>query len=303
MDLFLPTTLLTLVLSAGLTEPQPPPDCEASRSLLELGPEPTDHLPVVCITPGLVTALLFGSPIIPASVVLRGEAHFEPLEPGSHHLVLLPRDTLQPGTRLELELRFEDGASPSHVTLTLLVHPARLLRQVRVERRGHTVEFYQQRAEQAQAEAQRYQEALSRLQTQSQGEQGLRGLLRMGVIMGPHMVRGFNNSENTSHATAGLKRTSVWAYQATGRAALDVWLTNEGSQPWLVAGASLVGPQGERVDLLPPGPQDIVQPGATQGQVILETGTLKELLQGPYTLTLWSADALRTVTIEGITFP
>jgi uncharacterized protein (TIGR02268 family) len=302
MDLLLPTALLTLVLSAGVTEP-PPPDCEAPRSLLELGQESTGSPPVVCITPGLVTALLFGSPIIPSSVVLRGEEHFEPAEPGSHHLLLLPRNTLLPGTRLELELRFEDGASPSQVTLTLLVHPARLLRQVRVERRVHSVEFYQRREEQARAEAQRYQEALVRVRAEPQVVQGLRGLLHTGLMVAHNGVEAHRLSRHGWHAAPGLRLEDAWAYQAVGRVALDVVLANRSPRSWQVAGVSLTGPQGEVLELLPLGPLDALVPGQESRHVQLEAEAPVEGVEGPYTLVLWSADDLRTLTVEEIFFP
>ena len=302
-----PVALLALLLSTEAVEAAAPPgplDCHAPQRLLELEPASTAPLEV-CVTPGLGTTLLFGAPIIPASVVLQGEEHFEPPEPVSRSLLLLLRDPLPAGTRLKLEARFADGASPEQVTLLLVVHPAQLVRQVRVVRRVHTVEFYQQREQQARAEAQRYKEALERVENEPQVQGGLRGLIRSGMVVGDRGVaaRDISNEVRRSPSSV-LRQHKVWVYHSVGRVALNVELYNEGTRACQVTGASLTGPRGEALTLLPLGPQAAIAPRREEaGGVVVEAVAPADEIQGAYRLALWGEDDACTFSLKSIVFP
>ena len=100
-----------------------------------------------------------------------------------------------------------------------------------------------------------------------------------------------------------LTRTFVHSYRAQGRVAVDVWLENPGTRPWVAEGAVLRGAKGEVLEPLPLWQPEPIVPGSELGRVVVEVLATKEQARGTYTLTLWDAERQRTVVLGEVTFP
>jgi uncharacterized protein (TIGR02268 family) len=106
----------------------------------------------------------------------------------------------------------------------------------------------------------------------------------------------------TERKSNALDLWSVAAFRAGDYRALVVELTDPGPTPWSVAGARLVGQQGEVLSLLPLG-QVASLPGKALSLVVVELAKVEKLPPGPLTLTLWDEEGQRTVTLGNLSFP
>jgi uncharacterized protein (TIGR02268 family) len=95
----------------------------------------------------------------------------------------------------------------------------------------------------------------------------------------------------------------VYSYRAQGSVAVEVWLWNPGTTPWVAAGAVLRGAKGEVLKPLLWQPEPIVPGGKMSGRVVVEVLATEKEARGTYTLTLWDAERQRTVTLGSVTFP
>ncbi|HEX5745850.1 MAG TPA: DUF2381 family protein, partial [Archangium sp.] len=198
-----------------------------------------------------------------------------------------------------------DGAAPASLTFLLVVHPARAARQVDVLRKTRPVDFYKQKAWDADAKAQRCEEEKARLRAEQGGPGGLRGLRAAGLLDERLGVAVKNITEYVkTRPRAALTLVDAWSYRSgtveKGRVAVELNLRNPGTKPWTLAGAVLRGTRGEELMPLPDTPVSIL-PGAP-GRVMVEFEASAKQAQGAYTLTLWDADG-RSVILENVTFP
>jgi len=95
----------------------------------------TSAPPVVHVSAGMPTVLLFDSPVLPASLqVGTSRERFERLDVSEQTLILLPRQDLLPHERVLLTVRFADGHIPYRATFALVSEPRARDLQVRVFR-------------------------------------------------------------------------------------------------------------------------------------------------------------------------
>jgi uncharacterized protein (TIGR02268 family) len=305
--------LLALVLLVGASAIAQPrlPDCEASPSRLELPAEPTGKVREVCISPELPITFLFDSPLVPGSLELQERERFEDVAPGMRSFTLHPPADLQTGERFKVVVRFADGAAPTSATFMLVGHPALGTRQVNVFRLKRTVEDYQQETQQEREKSRRLGQELERMRLEK-GPGGLTGLVASGLMAVENQgVKAEDITKDIIKAPGNaLRIDKAISYRSTTRAenmvrlAVAVMLVNQGTQPWTLKDAALVGkgqePKPVKVSWQPsplsPDPQE-------PGLVVVEWELTAREAQGPFTLKLWDESGSRLVTLGNVTFP
>jgi uncharacterized protein (TIGR02268 family) len=299
--------MLTLTSGAATAQPRPPPPGLGVRriELMTGSPETTPPLEVH-ISPRVSTTFEFDSHLDPEKVVLEGARRFSLVDLGHSTLRLVPSEQLLPGERLRLTVRFQDGSVPVGAAFILVVHPARAERLVEVWRQPRTAESYQQEAKEARAETQQCHEENARLRAEQEGPGGIAGLLASGVIEGEEAVDGkflFVDKEVHQLPGAGVRALKAWSYRAPARVAMAVIIENpEAMTPWMVEGAALVSKSGTSLKILTVW-QKAPLLGGSSGRVVVEAEARPDAARGTFTLKLWGAGGLRTITLSGVTFP
>jgi uncharacterized protein (TIGR02268 family) len=288
--------------------PSPPPDCAAAPQPLVLSAELGAPPPVLCVSPGIATNLLFDTPLAPDAVAVQASALELQLGQGRQFVTILPSASMLPGEWRKLTVRFGDGAAPSMSTVLLYVHPALAVRQVEVHRQTRTVESYQRELAAQKEQAQRCQEENAQLHAAQGQPEGLRGLISSGLMGGKRGGIAFEDlgwptQRWTAHKGSALEPKEVWSYRSHSRLAVEVRLQLlEGEQLWVAAGAALVDAHGREVPVLPVWQEAPLALGKFKS-VVVEAEAPPGEVQGPYTLKLWEAGGPRSVTLEGVVFP
>jgi uncharacterized protein (TIGR02268 family) len=91
------------------------------------------------------------------------------------------------------------------------------------------------------------------------------------------------------------------SYRGGKSVAVEVFLKNTGSEPWTVAGASLVDGQGEELQRVEFRQEEVILPNESK-PVIVEAEATSLQARGELTLKLWDAGG-RAITIPEVTFP
>jgi len=283
------------------------PECDVPKLRVELSPESTGKAWEVCVHPDFPTTFRFGSPLPPGTTVEVQPANRFAESRGPEVLTFIPREDYLPGERVKVTVRFGDGAAPAIATFVLAGHPARAVTQVQVFRQARPVEVCQQEAREARAEARQCQEENARLRAAGGRPDGLRGLFDAG-LMDENGVQFLDLSDKISKPKGNaLQARQTVSYRSTGpetrgRVAVHTQLVNPGAKPWTVAGAALLGPEGEELKPLPLWHTGPIHLGKAEGRVVVEFEATSKQARGTYTLKLWDAEG-RTVTIGRVTFP
>jgi uncharacterized protein (TIGR02268 family) len=308
MPLVSACSLLTLALLSSPVEASPSPfaACETASPQVALTPESTSNPPVVCVSRKLTTNLLFDSKL--SSVKLKDRGRFLRVLEGPDALLLEPPDDLVFGEVLPLSVCFADDAAPACVTFHLVGHPALAMQQVNVTRQPRTVAYYEEKAERAEARAQRLELELQQLRAARGVPDGLRGVWASGLlgtegILSKPLERKANSDKTSTPSVA-----RITSYRANGRVAVEMSLTNFGTTSWTASGAVLRGPKGEIMNPLPLWPTEPIPPRHAEDPseppgVMVEFLAAWDEARGTYTLTIWDVDRLRTVTVGNVTFP
>jgi uncharacterized protein (TIGR02268 family) len=299
-------TLTLLASSPQATVPPPLDGCEAASPRLDLSAEPPATPPVVCISPDVPLTLRFDTVLRPESVRLAERERFPDVNPGERTLLVVPPEKLEAGEQFKLEVCFADGAAPACASFLLRAHPALGLSQVKVFRAPRTVDSFREGEKAAQAEVQQCQEEVRQLRAERGAPEGLRGVLASGLLgkKGIHSMDLLNLVTEAQGNALRLK--AARSYRTEGRVAVEVWLDNPGTLPWVAAGAVLRGPKGEVLKPLPLWQQEVLpnEPGAKGWRhVAVEALASEKEARGTYTLVLWDAEQKRTVTLGNVTFP
>jgi uncharacterized protein (TIGR02268 family) len=281
-----PLSLLVLVLLQGFPAVATCQDVqriELSRSSLE----PRE----ICVSPGLLTGLRFETPIV---VDLQDEVRFEEVVRGDRLLTLIPPPNMEPGERLRLTVRFVDGTAPRSATLTLVAHRGQATRQVEVYRDRRTRESYEQELDQELAKNQWLREANRQLRASLDEVRELRGLIlhtrvkRAGVRFmkfNPAMIE-------RPEGLLALRGGGI--YRLEENIGLEVLLENSSLDPWMVAGASLVGASGKEMRELKLLQKEAIPPKGIASVIVEAHVTANE--SRALLLTLWDAGA-RAITL------
>ena len=197
--------------------------------------------------------------------------------------------------------------------LVLVVHPSEVEHEVLVTRQERTVASYREGEQRALEEVRQCRREQVRLQIECTAQVGLTTLLSL-KLMGETGVPSKNLEESLSKRP-GNTLTSIKAnsYRSdTGgeeggrkrvRLAVEQELRNTADTPWTLAGAALVGPQGEEWKALAVWPLEPIAPGKRQ-RVVVEVEAPEEAARGTFTLKLWSQEGdARVEFFDGVTFP
>jgi uncharacterized protein (TIGR02268 family) len=264
----------------------------------------------VCIHPGLSSSFLFNVKL--ARVELPGRKRFRVLEDETGFL-LVPTRALRDGARVPVTVHFQDGTVPASVTLLLVVHPAEAERQVEVTLQPRTLASYREGEQRALEEVQRCRQEKASLEAECSGKVGLTALLAR-KLMGKKGVPSKDLKEGMSARSGNTLITSeAHSYRSDTarmeggrrvvRLAVVQELRNTGTRPWTLAGAVLVGPQGEQWKALGLWPLEPIPPGKKR-RVVVEVETPEEAARGTFTLKLWSQEGgARSELFDGVTFP
>ncbi|WPB80671.1 DUF2381 family protein [Archangium violaceum] len=305
-----PFALALLATAPQAAKPSSQDACEMASPQLVLTAESSATPPVVCISPGLSLTLRFDALLRPEPVRLTERERFVDVASGQQTLTVVPPEKMGAGERFQVEACFADDAAPACATFVLLAHPALGMQQVKVFRRPRPVASFQEGEKAAQTEVRQCQEEVHQLRAERGAPEGLRGVLASGLLeKGRLPFKDLTESVTRAKGNA-LHTDDVHSYRAGGRVAVEVWLTNPGTLPWMAAGAVLRGPQGEVLKPLPLWqPEPIPPVGAVANKlkprhrVVVEVLASETEARGTYTLTVWDADQKRTVALGNITFP
>ncbi len=246
-----PALLLTLLVgTAAAAQPFPPARTPQRRSVT-LPETPRAPAPVVYVAPGVLTTLVFPTPLERSSVVLaEQEAHFALVDVGDRTLTLEPQGKWGAQKRLELQARLLDGTL---VTLVLVSHPSQVDGRVNVER--------PRPAASSQAEVDPKDQELAALKARC-GVNGPASMVRQGLLdfTGVQAVA-FQGKEPADNPS-GLKLTKGIGYRGNQWALVELWLHNlPGQKPWTPGRARLIGVDGREVPVLAVHLDAPLQPG------------------------------------------
>ncbi len=304
--------LLRLVLLAAPAAPgvdAPVPMCEEDTRQFELTVDTARTVHEVCIRPGRSTSFFFDAKL--ARVEVAGPERFRKIE-DELGFALVPTWNLPDGERVPVTVYFQDGAAPTSVSFSLVVHPSEVTRQVEVTRQPHTLASCMESEQRALEELQQCRQEKARLE-ESTGTVGLLGLLEH-ELMGEGGVENKNiNKTVTSRPGNTLTSSKARSYRSdTGRVegghrvvrlAVEQELWNGGSTPWTPAGAVLVGPGGRELKALGVWSLEPIAPGEKR-RVVLEVEATEEQARGTFTLKLWSQErGGGGEFFDGVTFP
>ncbi|MFP2929236.1 DUF2381 family protein [Pyxidicoccus sp. 3LG] len=275
------------------------PTCEQEAPTVELVASDAGRLPEVCIRPGRTTAWVFDSPLLPESLNLEDHDRFQVVESGRRSILVVPSEALRVGTRLKLTVRFADGALPVSVEFILVVHPTRATRQVDVSRRPRTADSLGTELKLLLEENARLRMELSQVPRSG----GLTELLSARLVD----ERGVS-TRSIHHRASRQPGAAVLTHEASSqrsarRVLVLMDLENlDASRPWTTRTARLTAASGRDLEVLMVSQSKPMPPGGTS-RIIIEASANPTEALGIHTLMLMEADGVRSLTVEGITFP
>ncbi len=304
----LPFVLLTTPLEAGAHAPLP--TCASGTRQLELMAGLPEQTHEVCIRPGRSTSFFFDAKL--ARVEVPGRERFRMLEAETGFTLMATR-ALPDGERVPVTVSFQDGTAPASATFVLVVHPSEVEHEVLVTRQERSVASYREGEQRALEEVRQCRREQVRLQIECTAQVGLTTLLSL-QLMGEKGVPskeldtkvsarpGNTLSSNKAHSYRSDIGLTTEDGRKSVRLAVEQELHNTGDTPWTLAGAALVGPQGEEWKALAVWPLEPIAPGKIQ-RVVVEVETPEEAARGPFTLKLWSQEGGGAEFFDGVTFP
>ena len=302
--------LFSSPLEADVRRPAPDACDEPARSI-ELSAESAREPLEVCISAELSTTFVFDSGV--ARVELEDAERFRRVDVDEGTLVLVPRRMPRSKKPSRLTVYFEGDAAPTSAAFVLLVHPARLARQVDVFRFGRPEEPWERELREAREENDRLVQALNHLQVKYEGQGPLTRLFAMGRMavgsqgvvfsdLSKSIIRSPDNALDVETAFAYRYTTVVpEGEEPVFRVAVVMALRNPGTLSWTAAKATLAR-DGEEVK----------QPGVWQpeplaplghGFVVVETELTAREAREKLTLRLWDEGGTQKVEIGNVSFP
>ncbi|HEX5750582.1 MAG TPA: DUF2381 family protein [Archangium sp.] len=287
-----------------------PSGCVTGTRHLELTEDMHGEALEVCIHPGLTTSFLFDAKV--GRVEVAGRERFRVMEDEAG-LTLVPSRTLMRGERVPMTVSFQDGAAPADVTFSLVVHPSEAARQVEVTRQPRPPASCGEGEQQARAEARQCQEDKARLETRCSGQVGFLSLLAQqllgeGGITDKNITRSVTSPPGNTLTSVSARSYRSGTTRAEGerevvRLAVELELQNTGSMPWTLAGAVLVGPEGEEWKVLGAWQREPILPGKS-GSIGVEVEMDEQEARGTFSLKLRSQEASGGgERFDGVTFP
>jgi uncharacterized protein (TIGR02268 family) len=235
-----------------------------------------------------------------AEVELQDEARFAAVSRGRNTVSILPPRDMAPGERLRFTALLGDGNSQQSVTFLLVAHSGQATRQVEVYRDQRTPESYQQELAQERAKHQRLREELERMRVQLERSGGLRGLIASKVVS-KNGVQARRMKAMRGPLENGLFLRKGFTYRTDTAVALELWVENFNSEPWMASDVSLVDARGKELQGLKLRQDSPIPPGS-DGVVLLELEASRKEVRGELTVTLGDGGT-RSISIPKVVFP
>jgi len=238
-----PVAILTVLL--GLTASAQPPSAARERQerRVALSSGPSDPVPELRVAAGVLTALVFDSPLDRSSVELEGRERFRIVDVGERIVALEPLVDLGPGERLGLRVRFVGGAAQERGVMTLVSHASEVDTRVEVFHRRDSVELLQADLADMRARLKAQTEELQTLRAlrDSSGPVGLfvSGMLDHRGVTAERILTGSKraNGESLTLVNGTSFRAANWAF-------IGVTVRNDGKKPWAPGTARIVSARG-----------------------------------------------------------
>ncbi|MET0403482.1 MAG: DUF2381 family protein [Cystobacter sp.] len=296
---------LTVAGAADAAEPLPIRCPVTAR--IDLGEQPPDQPPEVCVSADETTTFVFDSRVAPGAVEFQPEGSLSDWGQGREgtSLLVIPKAGYLPGERVRVTVRFADGTVPASASFWLVGHAARGTRRVEVYRQTRPADAFKREAADARTEARQCQEEKSQLVSERREPGGLMGAawLEQGGTIASKLL-----FDPRSYAASALRFVDgrTYSYTRTGGTtaislSVRLLLTNPNATPWTAAGGALVDSSGEQVDLS--AWQAAPVPAGGDGTVVVGTEREPGPLTCPCTLKLWESPGTRVVTLGNISFP
>lgn len=299
------TTLAALLLASSPlqdapAQPHPEDDCADIRRL-ELSP-PMLSPPRICVSPGLLTGLVFDRPV---DVEIQEEVRFAQVIRGREVIGLIPPRDMLPGEQLRLTTVLGAGETRQSLTFVLVAHPGQGSHQVEVNYNERSRQALSDALGQAVLSNRRLSEAMVALQAETDrmrtllgSSAGLCGAYAGGQLgqngIATRLVR-------MPIGSAGeLKATSAMSYRGTSNIAVEVVLKNQAQEPWSLEDATLVNARGETLKAVRFRQTEVLLAGESL-PVFVEFDPTGFALEGA-TLTL-AGGGERTLSLPNVVFP
>ena len=254
--------------------------------------------PEICISPGNMTGFVFDQP---ALVDLQDEVRFGRVLRGRGALSFMPPLDLAPGEKLRLTVHFEQDPPEQGVTFMLVSHPGQATHQVDVFHDPRSRESLWQEVEEERAENRRLTEENQSLLKQLKAPGGLLRVLLNGEL-GPWGIPSKEFDANVVWTSKGRLSTGGGAsYRSSQSVAVQLYVRNDGTDPWTVAEVQLMGARGEQLKDIDFGPLQTILPQTT-GSIFVEARAEEGTPLGGLTLTL-REEGPRAITVAHIPLP
>ncbi|WP_338261580.1 DUF2381 family protein [Corallococcus caeni] len=281
----------------------PPIEKEVGAGTLrmEVGADETGTRPIH-IGPGVSTTLLFDTDIQQDQVSLESRVHFARVSTGSSVLVLIPSSDLRQGETLKLSVPFKDSGTtaPSRLSLTLVVEPGAVDRQVEVYRRGRSAESYRLEVQQLRTELKRLRQEYGSPASGACEPGGFRGLL-LSTMDSPALMAKFMSTPSNCKQPCPVHLGKSSTYAFGKRRAVRLSLRSVDKKPWSIGRAVLVDRQGKEWESLPPAQSGPITADA-EAILVLEFDVNNPELNG-YQLIVSDVDGNLMAQWSGISFP
>lgn len=291
--------VLPLLLLTGVAAAQPaPPRCEADVRRITLDRAPQAPLPELCIQAGRATTLLFDGPLA-TGVSLEGRERFRQVEVAGRALVLVPAETLAPGTRLRLEVAFQEGGGPERAAFLLVASP-QAERQVEISRPSLPPGAPGADLEQSRAELQQCRQERAQLEARLARKPTLAEVSASFELTATIEARKEVRLLQAVPASQPPVAAELITLSLPGSAAIRLLLPLPGGAGRLER-ATLTGTSGTPVEL--PRVLSRETASASGPELFLEVPQEARSGPGPFTLTLWEASGARAWSIPDVRFP
>lgn len=280
--------------------PSPDDDCADIRRL-DFSP-PMLAAPRICVSPGILTGLLFDHPV---DVDLQDEVRFAEVTRGREFIGFIPPRDMVSGERLRLTAVLSVGDTRQSLTFVLVAHPGQGSHQVEITYQERSWQSLNDALGQTLLTNRRLSEKIATLEAEAaqareqlDSRTGLCGAYAGGQLSYDgiktrvlHLLNGWSGE---------LRVHQVVSYRGTPNVAVEVTLINPTQESWRLEKATLVNARGETLNALRFRQAEALRPGEKL-PVFVEFDPTNFALDST-TLTLADGGA-RTVSIPDVVFP
>jgi uncharacterized protein (TIGR02268 family) len=219
-------------------------------------------------------------------------------------LRLVASERVVPAERLELKVRFKDGAAPASATFWLWVYPGQEASLVEVYRDKRTVEPCEQQVREQQEQLRQCHEANARLGGRADAPLGLVRLLAEGFMNDKGIQSKKLGRDITGQPGNVARVTGAWSYRSASRVAVALELSEASpARAWRAVVAELEGPDGIASRVVSVWQPEPLREGPEDRRVVVEAEAAPAEAQGRFTLKICDEDGRLVLELPGVTFP